>query len=367
MTEHSKKLRVLFGVAERSARGGINACEPPFISAVGSSGAEVFEVKYLFDNREDTTLFTRIRQVVSAAADLSRLARSESVDVIHLNTSFELRSLLRDAYTLFRLGGKTVFLKFHGSNLRLLRSRNPLIRGLVGYVLRRASGLGVLSGEEREAFIEAGVPPGKVFTVKNAVEPLSFPLVEKGNGLSGKLLFVSRLVPTKGLDDAVKAVEILLEKGRDVTLDVLGTGEADEPAKRLAATLGIAERIRFHGHVSEENVQGFCASSDILVFPTFHDEGLPMVVFGALRFGLPIVTTKLRAMADYLTEGENCLFCHPHDPESVADAIERLMDDEVLVGRIKKNNLSLSSEFIPERIASEYIRIYRQLGDDFDR
>lgn len=361
MTEPSEKLRILFGVAESSARGGINACEPPFISAVRGSGPEVFEATYLFDNRDGTSLSKRMKQVSSAASVLKRVASSESVDVIHLNTSFEARSLLRDAFTLFMLGRRRVFLKFHGSNTRLFRSRSPLVRVLIAYVTRKAAGMGVLSRSERDAFVEAGVAPEKVFTVKNAVEALACPPMEAAHAKPAKLLFVSRLVSTKGLEDTVTALKMVIESGGDATLDVLGTGEAREPAERIASRLGIADKIRFHGHLPEENVREFYASSDILVFPTFHDEGFPMVVFGALRFGLPVVTTRIRAMADYLREDENCLFCEARNPESIAAAIGRLMGDRRLVGRLRENNLMLSRDFLPDRVASEYLEIYRRL------
>lgn len=343
---------------EKTARGGINACEPPFIKAVRDTGAAVEEEIYLFDNREDTSLMKRVSQVLSTAARLARLARSHRFDVIHLNTSFEKRSLLRDAFTFFRIGRQRVFLKFHGSDLNLLSSRNPLVRMLVSYVTGKAAAMGVLSSEEKHAFVAAGIPSDRVFVVRNAVASSAFPHVEKNELGPQKLLFVSRLVKTKGLEDTVRAVKLLVDSGRDVTLDVLGTGEAKEPAEKLADRLGIDSKVRFQGHVDEEKVRAFQMASDILVFPTFHDEGFPMVIFGALSSGIPIVTTEIRAAADYLRDGKNCVFCKAHDSESVASSIERILDDGELARRIRENNRKLSEAFLPERIASEYLGIY---------
>lgn len=358
MSAHTNKLSILFGVPETTARGGINACEPPFIKAVRDTGVAVEEEIYLFDNREGTSLMKRVSQVLSTAARFARLARSRRFDIIHLNTSFEKRSLLRDSFTVFRIGKQKVFLKFHGSDLGLLSSQNPLVRMLVSYVTGKASAMGVLSSEEKRAFVAAGIPANKVFVVRNAVKAVTFPHVEKNELGPKKLLFVSRLVKTKGLEDTVRAVKSLVDSGRDLTLDVLGTGEAKAPAERLADRLGIGSKVRFHGHVDEEKVRAFQLASDILVFPTFHDEGFPMVIFGALSSGIPIVTTEIRAAADYLKDGENCVFCKAHDPESVASSIEKILDHGELAHRIRENNRKLGEAFLPERIASEYLGVY---------
>lgn len=350
-----------------TARGGINACEPPFIEAMESLGHETVSATYLFDNPPGTGFLRRVSQVVSAAAALKRTLRAERFDVVHLNTSFEFRSLLRDAYTLFLVGGQRVFLKFHGSNLRLLRSPNPLVRLLVKFVVGRACGIGVLSDEERKGFIESGVPEGKVHLVGNAVPVLShetrerFPHVEIVPAGTCRLLFVSRLVPTKGLEDSIRAVALLARAGRDVRLEILGDGESREPAESLVHGLGLGDRVVFRGHVGETAVESAYASSDILVFPTFHDEGFPMVVFRALGFGLPVVTTRKRACADRLEEGVNCLFCREHDPESVASCVARLMDDPGLCSSMSSANLMLSERFTPQKTASEYAEIYRRM------
>lgn len=365
MNTEGTKLRILVGVAESSARGGINACEPPFISALRGLGHDVTESTYLFDNGTDTTLLKRVSQVRAAAADLRHHAASGSFDVLHLNTSFELRSLLRDSHTLFRLRGARVFLKFHGSNLGLLNTANPFVRLLVKFVLGRAAGVGVLSGEEKQAFIAAGFPAEKIFVVGNAVAaPPSdgFPHVENISGSATRLLFVSRLVRTKGLEDSIRALGLLRKEGRDVVLDVLGDGEARADAETLVAESGVGEFVRFHGHVDEATVARFRAESDVLVFPTFHDEGFPMVIFNALQAGLPVVTTRIRAAADHLTDGLNCLFCEPHDPRSVASCVSRLMEDSDLAEKLASEGKTLSARFTPEKIAREYAEIYRRIA-----
>src|SRR6185295_465010 len=99
------------------------------------------------------------------------LVRTGKFDLVHLNTSFDTRALLRDAIAVQCLPSKAkVFLKFHGSNAGLLKTANPLLRALGSSLLSRSDGIGVLSSEERDNFLNAGIPQKKLFVIKNVVK-----------------------------------------------------------------------------------------------------------------------------------------------------------------------------------------------------
>lgn len=362
-------MRILVGMPEKTARGGINACEPPFLRELEALGVEVREEIYTFDNDAKISVLQRISQVWRTARKFRRVLREEKFDLLHINTSFETKAILRDAFSLFWLKnrGAKIFLKFHGSDVDLLKNANFTLRFLIRSSIKNADGIGLLSSEEKRGFIKAGFSEEKFFVVKNALTIFpqkSFPQVE--NFFEEKpfrLLFVSRLIPTKGLLETIRAVSELREKGFEVVLEVLGSGETLLPAEDLAKSLGIREFVNFHGHVSEETVQEFYRAGGLLVFPTFHIEGFPMVIFNALQFGLPVVTTKIRAAADYLKEGENCLFCAAKNSESVAEKIAEILQNKDLREQMSKNNRALAMEFTAAKIAPEYTEIYQKLVD----
>jgi glycosyltransferase involved in cell wall biosynthesis len=363
----AENLKLLVAMPERTARGGINVCEPPFLRELENAGAAVRKEIYTFDNAARISNFQRIRQVWQTAARFRRILRAEKFDLLHINTSFETKSILRDAFSLFRLkgAGAKIFLKFHGSDVDLLEKANFALRFLIRGLIKNADGIGLLSTEERRGFIDAGFDETKFFVVKNALTIFprkSFPPVENfSENKPFRLIFVSRLIPTKGLLETIRAVSILREKGFAVVLEVLGDGETRAVAEDLAKSLRIAEFVNFHGHVGEETVQEFYRAGGVLVFPTFHIEGFPMVIFNALQFGLPIVTTRIRAAADYLKEGENALFCEAKNAESVAEKIAEIIQNKDLREKIKENNRTLAEEFTAEKIAPEYLEIYRKL------
>ena len=97
--------------------------------------------------------FGRRRKSGSAFA---RLARRERPDLIHLDSAFDRRALVRDAcYALLgRWLGQPVFFKFHGSDPALVRTRSPFWRTLTRFVVGSAAGVGVLSTDRGAVVVD---------------------------------------------------------------------------------------------------------------------------------------------------------------------------------------------------------------------
>jgi glycosyltransferase involved in cell wall biosynthesis len=373
-----------------------------------------------------TTLRQRVVRVLRTARSLRRRLRREQFDIVHLNTSFDRMALLRDAATvrLLRPTRAKIFLKFHGSDAALFETRNPALRALVRFVLAGADGIGLLSSEERENFTRAGIDGRKLFVVKNvvagadavsppdaatraqddedkvsqpraatgaqsdadmvsppdavsqtdvsAVSPPGADALSQTAAASGAracageetplLLFVARFIPAKGLADVLAACAILRDEGRAFELHCLGDGEARAAWEAEAARLGLQPRVRFHGYVPEAETAKFYARSTMLVFPTYHYEGFPMVIFKSIAAGLPVITTRIRAAADYLSEPDNCLWTEPRNPRMLADKIAHLLDRPDARALMRRRNLELARQFTAPSVAPEYLEIYNRLA-----
>ena len=365
-------MRLLLGMPDPDSLGGPAACEPPFAAELRKSGHEVVEETYVYgQSAKPLSAVDRVQRVTRTAKRIAASVAAHRPDVIHLNTSFDKMALLRDAFVLHRLrrGTAKIFLKFHGSDLDLFKVRPAKFRPLISSVLSRADGIGLLSGEEREAFADAGVGPAKLFVVKNAVEPFDIGS-EADERLRSRLgvasdtpvlLFIARFIPAKGLLDVIDAVAILRHAGRDVHLVCVGDGEQRAAAEARVAASQLTDRVHFTGYIPETEAAEFYAGSTLLVFPTYHFEGFPMVIFKSLSAGLPIVTTRIRAAADHLNEPENCLWTPPSDAGAISDRILRLLEDADLARQMSKNNKQLSRRFTADAITPEYLEIYASL------
>jgi glycosyltransferase involved in cell wall biosynthesis len=105
-----------------------------------------------------------------------------------------------------------------------------------------------------------------------------------------RLLFVGRVIRTKGARDLVAAVAQLVDV--DVQVDIVGAGFDLQACQELAHQLGVANKIVFHGSVPRNEVDNFYRQADVFVFPSYREPG-GNVVFEAMGYGLPLIVCEL--------------------------------------------------------------------------
>lgn len=102
-----------------------------------------------------------------------------------------------------------------------------------------------------------------------------------------RLLFVGRLIRTKGARDLIAALDRL--RDLPLALDIVGDGFDRAACEGLVADLGLGDRVRFTGALPRDRVEEFYARADLFVFPSFREPG-GNVVFEAMGHGLPVIT-----------------------------------------------------------------------------
>ncbi len=149
----------------------------------------------------------------------------------------------------------------------------------------------------------------------------------------GRLLYVGRLDPRKGVETAIRALAELPQESR---LDVVGEGDPGEldRLERLVAAIGLAERVDFLGARPREELRDLYTTSDAVVFPVEWDEPWGLVPLEAMAVGRPVLATGRGGSAEYLRDGENCLLFPAGDAGALAAAVRRLADDAPLRARL---------------------------------
>jgi glycosyltransferase involved in cell wall biosynthesis len=130
-----------------------------------------------------------------------------------------------------------------------------------------------------------------------------------------KALFVGRVIRTKGVRDAVRALAALPDLPR-VTLDVAGDGADRGPCEAEARRLGVADRVRFHGWLDRGKVNRLYEQADALIFPSFR-EPTGAVVIEAMSHGLPVVVADYGGPAAAV-DAASSLRIAPVDPRQYA-------------------------------------------------
>ena len=129
-----------------------------------------------------------------------------------------------------------------------------------------------------------------------------------------RLLYVGRLVRTKGARDAIRALGIV--RDLPVSLDIAGDGFDRDACQALVAELRLADRVRFHGWLARPQVDELYQAADVFVFPSYREAG-GSVIFEAMSHGLPMIVSDLGGPAAIVDE--TCGYrIHPVAPEQYA-------------------------------------------------
>lgn len=360
-------IRVLMGIPAAGATAGGPALHlPMLVEDLRTAGHAVVTMPY---GRwaEHESLPLKIWHQVRDLVRYPFVVRRAKPDVVHLNSSFDPKALVRDApfALLTRMLGKPLFIKWHGSEPEYLESRSPVWRPFVRLLLANTRAIGVLSTEEQAAVRRCTAAPA-CHVVRNGLDLTRYerrPELRRQLGIpdgAPLLLFIGRVLRAKGLRDTVSAMR-LLSPELGAHLIVVGDGPDRGEAEALAGRLGIASRVHFAGQLPESAAVDYYCGCDILVFPTYHPEGFPMTVFQSLAAGLGIVTTRIRATADYLREPENACFVPPRDAQAVATAIEDLLRDPPRLQAMRNANRALARRFERRTVAAEIGAIYGEI------
>ena len=128
------------------------------------------------------------------------------------------------------------------------------------------------------------------------------------------LLYVGRLVRTKGLRDAIRALS-RMKTSTPVVLDVVGDGPDRSASEALAGELALGSAVRFHGRQPRDRVEQFYRAADIFVFPSYREPG-GNVVFEAMGYGVPLVVSDRGGPASFVDD--TCAIrVHPDESGSV--------------------------------------------------
>ncbi|MBI4900033.1 MAG: glycosyltransferase family 4 protein [Actinobacteria bacterium] len=206
-------------------------------------------------------------------------------------------------------------------SLRHSYERAAVVLGIAGYVRDFLSGLAL---RRFEVISETGL-----VAMPDARPPVVPDRFTEAEPL--RLLFVGRVIRTKGARDLVAAMGHLRDV--PVELDVVGDGFDAPACRELAESLGVLDRVRFHGWASKEAVQVFYRDAHVFAFPSYREPG-GNVEFEAMGHHLPLIVCD-RGGPGAAVDTSCAFTLEAHDPEQlacdIAQAVRRFVADPSLV------------------------------------
>lgn len=144
------------------------------------------------------------------------------------------------------------------------------------------------------------------------------------------IFFAGEFKLQSGVVDLLKAFDILRRQRSDVQLVLIGEGALMPEVKAILEKENIQD-VALPGRVPRDKFRLYQGIADIMVTPEidsiYNNLGAPLKLFECLASGKPTVATKISSHLDIVVDGENAYFVKPSDSQSMAEGIERALDD----------------------------------------
>ena len=137
------------------------------------------------------------------------------------------------------------------------------------------------------------------------------------------LLFAGSGFARKGLATVLRALAASAD--RALRLAIAGVDRSQPKFERLAASLGLGDRVAFLG--GQDDMRRCYAAADLLVLPTLYDP-FPNVVLEAMAMGVPVIISNQCGAAELITHSANGWVCAPQDPQRLAEVIQQAREPE---------------------------------------
>lgn len=208
---------------------------------------------------------------------------------------------------------------------RLVRPAEWLLHRFCNQVYRAAARVAVISPGMKELLVTRGVPAAKIDVIYNWVDEEVFTVVEEPTAREQfEVMYAGNVGEVQGLEVAVRAVAALPE-GDDTVLRLVGSGVAQLRLAKLAADLGVADRVRFEGPRKLSEMAAVMASADVQLVclkddPLFHLT-MPSKIQAILASGRPIITCAPGDAARLTRDSGAGWAVSAGDVQGLADAI----------------------------------------------
>ena len=174
---------------------------------------------------------------------------------------------------------------------------------------------------------------------------------------------VSQLVGHKDPVNFVRAVGHLHERLPHAHALLVGDGPLRSDVEAEVQRLGLQQVLHVTGYRTDADA--LLAAANVATLSS-REEGMGSVLLDALAFGIPIAATKAGGIPEVVEDGESGVLAGVDDPIGLGDAMARLLTDDALASRLRRNAVVRANSFSVERMTDRTISVYETVFSNAD-
>lgn len=290
---------------------------------------------------------------------LKRLSKEFHFDLIHAHVALpdgHAASFFQREYQV------PVVITVHGQDFQSTLHRGEKAKARLAEVLGAADKVITVSSKLKRMVQDEPFAP-KIEVINNGID------LEDCQGTGGmkpssgniKLISVSNLKKTKGLDLTLQALPSLLPKYPALTYYIVGEGEERQNLENLVDALKLRNHVVFLGRLTHPEAMKEMAAADIFCLPSWQ-EGFGVVYIEAMAQGVPVIGVQGEGIEDVIIHGHNGLLVRPQNVGDIAEALDSLLSDASYARRLAEAGRdTVAGGFTWSENAGKTRQIYQRL------
>lgn len=276
-------------------------------------------------------------------------------DVLHImaNSGWSWHLFAAPAIWIARLRGVPTVVNYRGGEAaEFLHGAQAVVRTSMA----AAAGLLVPSAFLQDVFARFGM---QAAIVPNIIDLARFHSRGVKIAQSAHIVVARNLEPLYDNATAIRAFQIVQAQWPQARLTIAGSGPQAADLRQLVTDLGLQTQVHFTGRLDRDAMASLYREADIMLNPSLADN-MPNSVLESMASGVPVVSTDVGGVPYMVQDGVTALLVPPANPQAMAAACLRLLDDGGLWTRLQQAGLAEVQRYTWGQIAPLLAAHYRQ-------
>lgn len=201
----------------------------------------------------------------------------------------------------------------------------------------------------------------QLYVVKNGIDINKFRLMDTKTKYD--FLFVGRLLPVKGIDTAIYALEAIRNKyGTKPSLAIAGTGPYKAELVNLARSLKVNNQVQFLEYIPDPDLPTIYSRASVTIFPSKDKEGVLTTILEAASCRRAIISTNVGGIPEFIEHNANGILVNPNNIQQLADSMYGLLNDPSLQTKLgNRARLIVEENWSWQTRSKELENVYEQI------